>query len=86
MDKAVKIMKGKPKTEVSITVLRKDKEGKNEYIDMNIMREEIRLITVKSSLIDEDIGYIRITSFDELTYKDFAKEMDSLMKKIYLDL
>ena len=81
MDKAVKIMKGKPKTEVSITVLRKDKEGKNEYIDMNIMREEIRLITVKSSLIDEDIGYIRITSFDELTYKDFAKEMDSLMKK-----
>lgn len=81
MDKAVKIMKGKPKTEVNITVLRKDKEGKNEYIDMNIMREEIRLITVKSSLIDGDIGYIRITSFDELTNKDFAKEMNSLMGK-----
>lgn len=81
MDKAVKLMKGKPKTEVNITVLRKDKEGKNQYIDMNIMREEIRLITVKSSLIDEDIGYIRITSFDELTYKDFKKEMDSLTKQ-----
>ena len=81
MDKAVKIMKGKPKTEVNITVLRKGKEGKNEYIDMKIIREEIRLITVKSSLIDEDIGYMRITSFDELTYKDFKKEMDSLMKK-----
>ncbi|NMB06794.1 MAG: S41 family peptidase [Tissierellia bacterium] len=81
MDKAVKLMKGKPKTEVNITVLRKDKNGKNQYIDMNIMREEIRLVTVKSSLIDEDIGYIRITSFDELTYEDFKKELNSLMKK-----
>ncbi len=81
MDKAVKLMKGKPKTEVKITVLRKDKEGKNQYIDMNIMREEIRLVTVKSSVIDDGIGYIRITSFDELTYKDFKKDLDALLNK-----
>lgn len=81
MDKAVKIMKGKPKTEVNITVLRKEKDGKNKYIDMSIMREEIRLKTVKADLIEDNIGYIRLTSFDELTYKDFKKELDSLMKK-----
>lgn len=81
MDKAVKLMKGKPKTKVSITILRKEKDGKNNYIDMDIMREEIRLVTVKSDLIGENIGYMRITSFDELTYEDFKKDLNSLMDK-----
>lgn len=80
MDKAVKLMKGKPNTEVNITILRKEKDGKNQYIDMSIVREEIRLVTVKSNLIDDDIGYIRITSFDELTNEDFKKELDGMMK------
>ncbi|MCF6463843.1 S41 family peptidase [Clostridium sp. Cult1] len=90
MDKAVKLMKGEPKTTVSITVLRKDKDGKNDYIDMDIVREEIRLETVKSNIIENNIGYIKITSFDELTYEDFMKDLNSLMSKdvsgIILDL
>lgn len=90
MDKAVKLMKGEPKTTVSITILRKDKDGKNNYIDLDIVREEIRLITVKSNIIEDNIGYIKITSFDELTYEDFMKELNSLMKNnisgIILDL
>lgn len=90
MDKAVKLMKGEPKTTVSITVLRKDKDGKNDYIDIDIVREEIRLVTVKSDVIQEDIGYIKITSFDELTYEDFKKDLNTLMNKnvsgIILDL
>src|SRR5690554_4560230 len=81
MDKAVKLMKGEPKTTVSITVLRKDKDGKNDYIDIDIVREEIRLVTVKSDVIQEDIGYIKITSFDELTYEDFKKDLNTLMNK-----
>lgn len=80
MDNAVKLMKGDPKTNVNITILRRDKDGKNEYIDMEIMREEIRLVTVKADRID-DIGYIRLTSFDELTYSDFKKELNSLLDK-----
>ena len=90
MDKAVKIMKGEPKTKVTITILRKEKDGKNKYIDMDIVREEIKLLTVKSDIIEDNIGYIKITSFDEATYKDFKKDLDSLMKKnvsgIILDL
>ncbi len=90
MDKAVKLMKGEPNTKVNITILRKDKDGKNEYIDMEIVREEIRLVTVKSDIIDDNIGYIRITSFDELTYEDFKKELKTLVDKkvsgIILDL
>lgn len=79
MDKAVKLMKGEPNTQVSITVLRKDKDGKNQYIDMDIVREEIRLVTVKSDVIEDSIGYMRITSFDELTYEDFKKDLNKLM-------
>ena len=90
MDKAVKLMKGEPKTPVKITILRKDKDGNNEYIDLEIIREEIRLQTVKSDIIQDNIGYIKITSFDELTYEDFKKNLKALMNKgisgIILDL
>ncbi|NLJ78866.1 MAG: PDZ domain-containing protein, partial [Tissierellia bacterium] len=90
MDKAVQLMKGEPNTPVSITISREDKDGKSNYIDMEIIREEIRLITVKSEIIDDDIGYIRITSFDEQTYDDFKENLNSLMDRkvggIVLDL
>jgi len=81
MDEAVKKMKGQPNSTVTITVLRTDKNGNNQYIDMEIVREEIRIQTVKSDIIDSNIGYIKITSFDELTYDDFKKHLNSLMSK-----
>ncbi|NLX61457.1 MAG: S41 family peptidase [Tissierellia bacterium] len=81
MDEAVKRMKGEPNTSVTITILRTDKEGNKEYIDVEIVREEIRLVTVKSDLIEGNIGYIKITSFDELTYDDFKKHLNQLMDK-----
>lgn len=80
MDEAVKVMKGKPKTKVTITIMRTDKEGNNKTFDLDIIREEIRLITVKSSIIDKEIGYIKLTSFDELTYKDFKENLSRLEK------
>src|SRR5690606_39029649 len=54
----------------------------NDFIEVNleITREIIRLITVKSDVIDKNIGYIKITSFDEITYEDFMKEIESLKK------
>lgn len=80
MDEAVKVMKGKPKTKVTITIMRLDKEGNNQILDLDLIREEIRLVTVKSNIIDNNIGYIRITSFDELTYKDFKENLSKLEK------
>lgn len=81
MDKAVKVMKGKPKTKVVVTILRKEKDGSNKTFDVDIVREKIRLETVNSSVIDDEIGYINITSFDELTYKDFMKDFKKLEEK-----
>lgn len=90
MDKAVKVMKGEPKTPVILTIGRKDKEGNNQIFDVEIIREEIRLVTVKSNIIDEDIGYIKLTSFDELTYEDFKANLNGLeaegVKGLIIDL
>jgi len=81
MDEAVKVMKGKPNTDVTLTIMRKDKDDKNQVIDIDITREEIRLVTVKSDVVDGDIGYIKITSFDEITYEDFKTHLTSLEKQ-----
>ena len=90
MDKAVKVMKGKPNTPVTLTIGRKDKDNNNEIFDLEIIREEIRLVTVKSNIIDDDIGYIKLTSFDELTYEDFKANLNGLeaegVKGLIIDL
>lgn len=90
MDEAVKEMKGKPNTQVELTILRKDKDLNNKVIDLKITREQIRLVTVKSDIMEGNIGYIKITSFDEITYKDFKTHLTALeksnVKGLILDL
>jgi len=80
MDEAVKLMKGEPGTEVVITI-RREVNGKTEIFDKTIVREEIRVKSVKAAMMEDGIGYIRITSFDELTYEDFASNLKDLQKK-----
>lgn len=74
--KAATLMKGEEGTEVTITIDRKN-EGKK---DIKVKREHIQLKTVKSEVVD-DIGYVRIASFDEATGKEFKENVDALMKK-----
>ncbi len=80
MDEAVKLMKGEPGTDVTITI-RRDIEGKPEILEKTITREEIRVKSIKASMMDNDIGYIRVTSFDEQTYKDFVANLKALQSK-----
>ncbi|MCR3955980.1 MAG: S41 family peptidase [Gudongella sp.] len=90
MDEAVSLMRGDPNTEVQITIMRRDKDGNTETFDLNITREIIRLQSVKSGVIQEDIGYIRLTAFDNLTYEDFMKALMDIQSEgvrgIVLDL
>ncbi|HZJ76569.1 MAG TPA: S41 family peptidase [Oscillospiraceae bacterium] len=87
LDYAVDLMKGEPGTEIKLSILR---DGKDEVFDVSITREEIRLKTVRSEVVEKDIGYIRISMFDEQTAKDFREHLQSLKKKnikgIILDL
>jgi carboxyl-terminal processing protease len=70
--------------------MRRDKDGNTETFDLNIRREIIRLQSVKSGVVQEDIGYIRLTAFDNLTYEDFRKALMDIQSKnvkgIVLDL
>jgi carboxyl-terminal processing protease len=90
MDEAVSLMRGEPDTDVQITIMRRDKDGNTETFDLNIRREIIRLQSVKSGVVQEDIGYIRLTAFDNLTYEDFRKALMDIQSKnvkgIVLDL
>lgn len=90
LDEAVKVMKGEPGTDVNLTLLREVKSGSKEMIDLKITREIIRVETVKGQLMEDNIGYIRISSFDKLTYKDFKENLDKLekqgMEKLVIDL
>lgn len=93
MNEAVKHIKGgKSGTTVDITFSR---DG--EIIEKTIERREISNNSVKSEMLDNNIGYIRITSFnmneessEEDTYTEFMEEVQSLqsqgMEKMIIDL
>jgi len=78
LDEAVNMIKGKEGTVVTLKILRK---GEEKPLVLNIKRERIYLKTVKGKKLDNDIGYIRITMFDENTSKDFKKTLEDLSKE-----
>ncbi|MFR7934631.1 MAG: S41 family peptidase [Clostridium perfringens] len=86
LDKAVSMMKGTTKENIKLTLYR---EGKGEF-DVDVMRDVIKTVNVKSEMIDGDIGYIEVLAFDEGTAKDFETQLKSLedkgMKGLILDL
>lgn len=62
LDEAVGLMRGKPKTEISLTVVRK---SENKPLTIKIVRDIIKIQSVYSKNIGKDILYLRITSFDK---------------------
>ncbi|HWR60034.1 MAG TPA: S41 family peptidase, partial [Clostridia bacterium] len=87
LEAAVTLMKGKKGTPVTLTVMR---DGVKEPREYKITREEIILKTVKSNMLENDIGYIRISMFDEDTGSEFKEALTKLedenMKGLVLDL
>lgn len=88
MNDAVKVMKGKPNTDVKLTIARMENKT-SKIFDVNITRRMISLTTVNSQKIG-DIGYINITQFDRKTDKEFIEQYENLkkqnVKSIVLDL
>jgi carboxyl-terminal processing protease len=76
IDKATHMIKGKPGTDVILTIKRDNKD-----FDITIKRQEIKMQTVKSEVLEDSIGYIKITSFDETTDKDFEENINRLKEK-----
>ena len=55
--------------------------GISDYIEKDIIREIIKIKTVKSEIIDNEYGYIRISMFDRNTSKDFNNHLNSIESK-----
>ncbi len=78
LSEVVAKIKGEPGTKVRLTIIR---EGISDYIEKDIIREIIKIKTVKSEIIDNEYGYIRISMFDRNTSKDFNNHLNSIESK-----
>lgn len=87
---AVKIMRGEPGTQIVLTVIR---EGAEAPLKFEIVRDIIKVKSVKSRLLEKNYGYLRISSFQSGTGEglleavaDLKQENDAPLKGIVLDL
>lgn len=90
LNDAIKMMRGKPKTPIKITIVR---EGESEPLIFNLVRDIIKIQSVKSKMIEPGYAYIRITQFQEQTGENLAQAIKTLfsqnngaMKGLILDL
>lgn len=90
LNDAVKIMRGKPGTDISLTVVR---EGADKPLDFTVTRDIIKVKSVKSRMLDPGFGYVRITNFQSKTARDLLDAINNLkeenekaLKGLVLDL
>ncbi len=77
LNEAVKRMRGKPKTPLTVTIVRK---GEPKPLEITIVRDKIKVQSVKSKLIEPGYGYVRVTQFQEETVADVARHLDKLFR------
>lgn len=77
LSEAVDKMRGPVNTPILITVIRKGEEP----FDVKIIRDIIKITSVKIQ-VHEEVGYLRITSFTQKTYKNLIKEFSKLEKQM----
>ncbi len=75
---AVTKLRGKPGTSVTITIIRK---GLDKPKDITIVRDIIKIKSVKSRILDEGIGYVKLTQFQQKTASELEKALTDLYKK-----
>lgn len=76
LNEAVKKMKGIAGTNVKITVVRNDKE-----MEFNIKRENIKISHVSSNVLNDNIGYIKISSFEGGCSEEFLEKYKEIEKQ-----
>ncbi len=78
LGEAVKIMRGKLGSKIELTIVR---EGVNQPFDITIIRDIIRVVSVRSKTLEDGFGYIRIAQFQVNTGKDVSKAIETLNQK-----
>lgn len=90
LNDAVKLMRGKPGSNLRLTVIR---EGANKPLVINIKRAIIKVTSVKNRILEDSYGYVRISNFQTKTTSDMLKaikkmkaESNGSLKGMVLDL
>jgi carboxyl-terminal processing protease len=88
LNDAVKLMRGKPKSTVTLTLSRK---GENRPVVVQLVRDVIKVQSVRSRLVEPGFGYVRLTQFQEMTVDNMVKHLIALdkqgpLKGLVLDL
>jgi carboxyl-terminal processing protease len=87
LEEVTSLTQGRAGTSVRLTIYR---PSEDRLFDVNIVREQINIPTVNSEMLDDNIGYIRISSFDRVTVGQFQEAFDELndqqMRGLIIDL
>ncbi|TFW06562.1 S41 family peptidase [Oxalobacteraceae bacterium OM1] len=89
LDEAVKRMRGEPNTKITLTIARKEED---KPVIVTITRQEIRVQSVKSKVVEPGYAWIRVSQFQEPTVDDLAKKISTIyaqdpnLKGLVLDL
>lgn len=89
LDQAVRRMRGEPGTKITLTIFRKSEE---RTFPVTITRAEIKVQSIKTKALENNLLWIRITSFQERTVPDLARKMAEAyaqnpnLKGVILDL
>lgn len=78
LNDAVEMMKGKPNSKVELTIISEELETPKK---VTLVREVIKFQPVKSKIIDNEVGYIRIATFNEKTYYEVVKAIQKIKKE-----
>ncbi|MFW6348756.1 MAG: S41 family peptidase [Thiohalospira sp.] len=78
LGEAVDKMRGEPGSEIELTILR---EGRDEPLELTLERAVIEVESVKSRMLEDGYGYLRITNFQSRTGKDVVNAVESLREE-----
>lgn len=74
----ISMIKGQENTKVSLTLLR---DSEDKAINVNVTRKRIKVSNIKSEILQDNIGYIKLTMFDSDINKYFEAELRKLQDK-----
>jgi carboxyl-terminal processing protease len=78
MDQAVKRMRGEPNTKVLLQVFRK---SESRTFPVTIVREEIRVQSVRARMVEPGYAWLRVSQFQDRTVEDFARKLEDFYKQ-----
>ncbi len=78
LDQAVKRMRGEPNTKVRLTIFRK---SENRSFPLTIVRDEIRIQSVRAKMLEPGYAWLRISQFQDRTVDDFVRKLEDLYKQ-----